>query len=132
MTMKVKELVRPENPVCQASETLTAAMVKMTESRLGTVTLVDAAGDVAGVFTDGDLRRRLQSDGREILDKTLDDIGFSTSPITVSQDSLLDEAVKLFKEFQVDSIVVVDNKRPRGMLDIQDLVKLGLLGQEHL
>jgi hypothetical protein len=40
--------------------------------------------------------------------------------------------VKLFKEFQVDSIVVVDGDRPCGALDIQDLVKLGLLGQEHL
>ena len=41
-------------------------------------------------------------------------------------------AVKLFKEFEVDSIIVVDGDKPSGVLDIQDLVKLGLLGQEHL
>ena len=39
MTMRVADLIRPENPVCKGSETLTAAMVKMTESRLGAVTL---------------------------------------------------------------------------------------------
>jgi CBS domain-containing protein len=50
----------------------------------------------------------------------------------VSQDSLLDEAVKLFKKAEVDSIVVVDGAKPVGVLDIQDLVRLGLLGQEHL
>jgi len=133
MTMKVRDLIRPENPICGTDETLTAAMVKMTESRLGAVTLVDAGGALAGVFTDGDLRRRLQTDGRGILDKMLGEIGFSTSPVTVSRDKPLDEAVKLFKEFQVDSIVVVDGQeQPCGLLDIQDLVKLGLLGQEHL
>jgi hypothetical protein len=41
--------------------------------------------------------------------------------------------VKIFKQAEVDSIIVVDaQKRPAGVLDIQDLVKLGLLGQEHL
>jgi transaldolase len=132
MTMKVGELVRSQNPVCQATETLTSAMVKMTESRLGTVTLVDESGSLSGIFTDGDLRRSLQDNGREILDETLAQIGYSSSPVTIGKDALLNEAVKLFKEFEVDSIVVVDGEVPAGVLDIQDLVKLGLLGQEHL
>jgi arabinose-5-phosphate isomerase len=107
-------------------------MVKMTESRLGTVTLIDGGGKLIGIFTDGDLRRSLQENGREILDATLAQIGFSQSPVTIGQDAFLDEAVKLFKEFEVDSIIVVDGDKPSGVLDIQDLVKLGLLGQEHL
>jgi TalC/MipB family fructose-6-phosphate aldolase len=132
MTMRVDDLIRPENPVCKTTETLTAAMVKMTESRLGAVTLVNEKGGVAGIFTDGDLRRRLQADGRNILDKTLAQIGFSKTPVTIARDRPLDEAVKLFKKHQVDSIVVVDGDKPCGALDIQDLVKLGLLGQEFL
>ncbi|MGI9259742.1 MAG: transaldolase family protein [Gammaproteobacteria bacterium] len=132
MTMKVGELVRSQNPVCESKETLTSAMVKMTESRLGTVTLVDSKGKVAGIFTDGDLRRSLQQNGREILDETLEQIGFSESPVTIGEEALLDEAVKLFKDFEVDSIIVLDGEKPSGILDIQDLVKLGLLGQEHL
>ena len=131
MTMQVKELIREQNPVCTQSESLSSAMVKMTESRLGTVVLVDDSGVLVGVFTDGDLRRRLQADGREILDKTLGEIGFSKSPVTIGQEALLNEAVKLFKEFQVDSIVSLDGNRPSGVLDIQDLVKLGLLGQDR-
>jgi len=132
MTMRVDELIRPENPVCGAGETVAEAMVKMTESRLGTVTIVDEQGAVAGIFTDGDLRRRLQSDGREILDKSLNDIGFTRDPVTVSRAALLDEAVKLIKQNEVDSVIVVDDTAPCGVLDIQDLVKLGLLGHEHL
>lgn len=132
MTMRVKDVVRPANPVCETSETLTSAMVKMTESRLGLVTLVDAKGALAGVFTDGDLRRKLQADGRGILDKTLGAIGFSKTPHTIDREALLNDAVKLFKKAEVDSIVVVDGTRPAGVLDVQDLIKLGLLGQEHL
>jgi TalC/MipB family fructose-6-phosphate aldolase len=132
MTMRVDELVRPENPVCEASETVKAAMVKMTESRLGTVTIVDESGSVAGIFTDGDLRRKLQSGGREILDHSLADVGFTKEPVTVSRAALLDEAVALIKANEVDSIIVVDDTTPCGILDIQDLVKLGLLGNEHL
>jgi transaldolase len=132
MTLKVKDVIRPQNPVCEATETLTSAMLKMTESRLGAVTLVDGAGAVIGVFTDGDLRRRLQENGRQILDKTLSQIGYSKNPVTIGHEALLDEAVKLFKEFEVDTITVVDGDRPCGVLDIQDIVKLGLLGQEHL
>jgi CBS domain-containing protein len=132
MTMKVNDLIRSENPVCASNETLSDAMVKMTESRLGTVTVVNAAGAVDGVFTDGDLRRKLQSDGHGILSKTFADIGYSKNPVKIGKDSFLDEAVKLIKEFEVDSVIVVDGDKPCGVLDIQDLVKLGLLGQEHL
>ena len=132
MTMRVDQLIRPENPVCEASETVKGAMVKMTESRLGAVTIVDDQGSVAGIFTDGDLRRKLQSGGRNILDKSLAEIGFTRDPVTVSRAALLDDAVKLIKNNEVDSIVVVDDTAPCGVLDIQDLVKLGLLGHEHL
>jgi transaldolase len=132
MTMRVRDVVRKSNPVCDANETLSSAMVKMTESRLGLVTVVDAKGAVAGVFTDGDLRRKLQADGRAILDKSLGAIGFSKTPHTLDRESLLNDAVKLFKKAEVDSIVVVDGGRPVGVLDVQDLIRLGLLGQEHL
>ena len=107
-------------------------MVKMTESRLGTVTIVDSKGAVAGIFTDGDLRRKLQADGRTILDKPLSAIGFSTKPHTVDREALLNDAVKLIKKAEVDSIIVVNGDKPVGVLDVQDLIKLGLLGQEHL
>jgi transaldolase len=131
MTMKVRDLIRPQNPVCSPSETLSAAMVKMTESRLGVVVLVDEHGAAVGVFTDGDLRRKLQEHGRQILDKTVDEIGYTKSPVSIPADSVLNEAVKLLKEFEVDSIVVTDGGRAAGVLDVQDLVRLGLIGPER-
>ncbi|MGQ0765476.1 MAG: transaldolase family protein [Gemmatimonadota bacterium] len=133
MTTRVRDVIRPSNPVCRGDDTLTSAMVKMTESRLGAVVVVDPSGVVAGVFTDGDLRRRLQDDGRHILDRTLAEIGYSPSPVTIGADSLIADGVRLIKQREVDSIIAIDEAgRPVGVLDVQDLVRLGLLGQEHL
>src|SRR5690606_34639742 len=85
MTVRVRDVIRTENPTCRADDTLTTAMVGMTQSRLGAVTVVDAEGRAVGVFTDGDLRRRLQSDGRSILDKTLGEIGYTKNPVTIGK-----------------------------------------------
>lgn len=132
ITLKVRDVVRSHNPVCEPGETLASAMVLMTESRLGAVTIVDEQGRVAGVFTDGDLRRRLQDHGRKILDENLREIGFSRDPVTIEADARLDEAVARLKEHEVDSIIVVDAGRPCGVLDVQDIVRLGLLDHGHL
>lgn len=128
MTTQVKEVIRENNPVCKPSDTLAHAMAKMTESRLGAVTLVDDDSRMAGIFTDGDIRRKLQEQGWQILDKKLSETGYSASPITIRSDALLYEAVNLFNEHEIDSIIVLENNAPVGILDIQDLVKLGLLG----
>ena len=56
------------------------------------------------------------------------DIDFSEQPITVNADALIYEAVNLFNRHQVDNIIVLADNVPAGILDIQDLVQLGLLG----
>jgi CBS domain-containing protein len=128
MTVKVKEVIRKDNPICRLAETVKDALVKMTASRIGAVTLVDDAGSLAGIFTDGDIRRRLQEDGEGIIDKQMRDAGFTADPITVNADALLFEAVNIFNKRQIDNIVVLEDNLPVGILDIQDLVKMGLLG----
>jgi len=128
MTMRVREIIREINPICPVSETVNNALVAMTESRLGAVALVDDKGNLAGIFTDGDIRRKLQTQGREILDKSLADLDYSSNPVTINSDALLYEAVNMFKEHQIDNIIVLENNQPAGILDIQDLVKLGLVG----
>lgn len=128
MTMRVREVLRESNPICKLTDTVNSALLAMTESRLGAVALVDEAGRLAGIFTDGDIRRRLQEQGREILDKKMSEAVFSSHPVTINSDALLYEAVKIFKERQIDNIIVLENNIPAGILDIQDLVKLGLVG----
>ena len=129
MTVKVREVLREHNPLCKPSDSVTRAMINMTESRLGAVTLTDGNGGVTGIFTDGDLRRKLQEKGPEVISMTLDKVGFSPDPVTISADALLYDAVAKFEETKVDTIVALEGDKPVGILDIQDIVKLGLLGR---
>ena len=129
MTVRVREaMATGAKAICSVSEPVSQALVRMTETRLGAVALVNAKGQLAGIFTDGDLRRDLQSDGPAILGRPLEQIGFSKTPLTLSADALLYQAVKVFQEHKVDNVVVVEADRPVGLLDVQDLVRMGLLG----
>lgn len=122
MTVRVREVLREQNPICKPTDSVKAAMIKMTESRLGAVTLADGKGKVVGVFTDGDLRRKIQEMGAEVIDMTLDKVGYSENPVSISADALLYEAVKVFEDSKVDTIIALDGDKPIGILDIQDVV----------
>ncbi len=127
MTVKVKDVIRKYNPVCGKDETLLDAAVKMTESRLGAVSILDENGLLAGIFTDGDLRRHLRQKGKDIVNCKMSDF-MNNNPSTISSDALLCEAVNFFSGHEYDNLIVVENGIPVGILDIQDLVKLGLIG----
>jgi transaldolase len=128
MMTRVKDVIRAENPVCRVTDTVVSALVKMTESRLGAVTLIDEHGQLTGIFTDGDVRRRLQENGQRILDEPVGEVSITSDPVTVNADAPLADAVRIFGEYKVDNILVLQDNLPVGMLDVQDLVKLGLMG----
>src|SRR6267142_2277890 len=120
MTVRVKDAINKVNPVVTADTSLTDAIIKMTEFGFGAVTITNGSGQVLGVFTDGDLRRKLQQDGRNVLGQKMGDFKYNT-PISVDADSLLTDAADIFKKSKVDTILVTENGKPAGMLDIQDL-----------
>lgn len=120
MTVRVEEVLNGVNPVVNANTPITEAIVKMTEYGFGSVTVVDDAGNLKGIFTDGDLRRVITEQGRDILQKKLSDLQFNT-PLSLEKDAMLNEAEDIFKKHEVDTILITDNGRPFGMLDIQDM-----------
>jgi transaldolase len=120
MTVRVKDAINQINPLVGEHTNLKDAIVKMTEYGFGSVTIVNADGSLKGVFTDGDLRRLLQHDGERILSKKMGDLEYKT-PIAIEGGELLNAAAGLFKKTNVDTILVTENGKPVGMLDIQDL-----------
>jgi transaldolase len=120
MTMKVYEAINGINPVVSGNTNVKDAIVKMTEFGFGAIVVADADLQIKGVFTDGDLRRHLQTEGSLILDKKLGDLTYKT-PVSIEGNVLLNDAASLFKKTNVDTILVTDNGKPIGMLDIQDL-----------
>ncbi len=120
MTMRVSEAMKGENPIVSPDTNVKDAIVKMTEFGFGAIVIAGSDSQVKGVFTDGDLRRYLQKDGPAFLDKKLGDLTFG-SPVSIEGGLLLNDAASLFKQTSVDTILVTDNGKPIGMLDIQDL-----------
>lgn len=120
MTVKVSEAINGINPVVDANTSLKDAIVKMTEYGFGAIIVTEDNQQVKGVFTDGDLRRNLQNKGSEVLDKKLNSFEYKT-PVSIEGSMLLNDAAAIFKQTNVDTIMVTDNGKPIGMLDIQDL-----------
>jgi TalC/MipB family fructose-6-phosphate aldolase len=126
MTVKVREVIRQYNPVVKLEDEVLEAIVQMTRSGFGAVSVLDASNQVVGVFTDGDLRRQLEKNGKSTLSMKMSDFTYHT-PISVQADALLNEASQIFKEKKVDNILVTEDGQAIGMIDIQDLAKLELI-----
>jgi len=94
--------------------------------RAGALVIVDGAGRLAGIFTDGDLRR-LVFENREALRQPVADV-MTRSPRTLADTALVRDAVKLIREMRIDEVPVVDaDGRPVGLIDVQDLVALKVI-----
>ncbi len=127
VTLKVSDVLRESQSEVTLDDTVMEAIIRMTESGLGAVAVVDAQRKLAGVFTDGDLRRQLKDNGKSILQQKMSDISYK-SPLTISADALLIEAVDLFKKHRVDNLIVTQAGNVTGILDVQDLIKMNLIG----
>ncbi len=110
--------------VVPASATVQDALVAMTGARAGSACIVDKAGLLCGIFTDGDLRRHM-ADGS----LTADVASIMTAdPIRVHADQLAVDVLKLFEDHTIDDLPVIDRDgKLVGAVDIQDLPGLKLL-----
>ncbi len=120
MTVRVKDAINKVNPVVPASSSLTEAIVKMTEFGFGAITVTNGDGSALGVFTDGELRRKIQAEGRDVLAHKMGDFKYNP-PVSVDANAMLYEAAEIFKKSKVDTILVTENGKPAGMLDIQEM-----------
>ncbi len=124
--MRVAEVMRrdAELPLVESGAPLKSALRVMgaTPGRPGAALVVDRAGKLVGIFTDGDLRRLLDERGQLSRDDPVD--GFMCrEPKVVRPDQLLEEAERILRERRVDQVpVVADDGRPVGLLDVQDLL----------
>lgn len=95
--------------------------------RPGALVLVEAAsGRLSGILTDGDVRRLILRDARE-LERPIRDV-MTRSPRSLPASALVRDAVRMFREHRQDEIPIVDEQgRPVGLLDVQDLMALRLV-----
>ncbi|MBR9998809.1 MAG: CBS domain-containing protein [Cyclobacteriaceae bacterium] len=121
MTKKVNDIISPVNPVVTRDESIHDCLVKMTVGGCGAVTIVNENQEPIGVFTDGDLRRMIEKEGSGSISKKAGDLDLK-KPYSIEGSALLYEASAMFRETQVDTIIVTEHGKAIGMIDIQDLL----------
>ena len=102
-------------PLTRADSSMHDAIVEMSAKRLGVVGVVDESGALAGVITDGDLRRNIERG----LDHSAAEF-MSSDPKTIAPDALVDDALGMFDEHRITILFVVEDGKPVGVLHIHD------------
>ena len=128
LLVQVRDIMRtgPRNAIAAQTVTVKEALLVMTKAKSGSVSVVNAKGKLAGVFTDGDFRRLMAADDN-VLAQPLASV-MTRDPICLRDDALAAEALKIFNERNIDDLIVINAKRePVGLVDSQDLPKLKLM-----
>ena len=128
LLLRVGDIMRTgdRNPVAPRDIFVKEALFIMTRAKAGSLSIVNKAGKLAGVFTDGDLRRHMATDPN-ILTRPLAEV-MTPNPICIRDSALASDALAIFNERNIDDLIVVNAKKePVGMIDLQDLPKLKLL-----
>ncbi|NQT32859.1 MAG: KpsF/GutQ family sugar-phosphate isomerase [Candidatus Omnitrophica bacterium] len=128
LLLRVEDIMRTKNqtPIVRENAKLKEVLLKITKLRAGSASVVDGKGKLVGIFTDGDLRRHFEEE-KDLHKCKVGDV-MTKSPTTITQDRLAAEAFEILRDKKIDEIPVVDKEgKPVGILDVQDILKAGLV-----
>lgn len=126
--MRVREVMRQgeELPLVACGTRIDSVLITMsrTPGRPGAALVVEEDGRLRGIFTDGDVRRLLETGEMKHLHEPVD-VFMGGEPKSIGPDALVEEAQRLLQEFHIDQVPVLDDEgRPVGLLDVQDLLDI--------
>jgi len=128
LLLKVEDVMRggKRHAVVDEEIPVRDVLFTITKARGGAASVVDKEEKLVGIVTDGDIRRHLILD-EKVLNKPVKEI-MTEAPITIKQGRLAAEALRIMQEKDIDDLPVVDEEgHAIGMIDIVDLVKVGLV-----
>lgn len=128
LILHVHDIMRTGDKIARLTESATVkdAIMAMTAAKSGAALIADERGHLAGIFTDGDLRRQL-SRGENILNSCVSEY-MTKKPVFVNADAYAVDVLRVFEKFKIDDLPVVDeNGLLTGYVDIQDLPKMKVL-----
>ncbi len=127
LLLKVEDIMRKgaHCPKVRNDMKVKRVLLAITQARCGSACVLNVHGRLVGIFTDGDLRRHIESDVR-LLERRVSDV-MTKNPATISKDKLAVEALRILQERKIDELPVLDRRNKLvGLLDVQDLLKAGL------
>lgn len=128
LVMRVSDIMRTGERLAllTADATIKDAVMSMTAAKSGAALMIAPDGKLAGIFTDGDLRRHL-SEGADILDRPVSAV-MTRGPVSVTDMALAVDVLRLFEKHKIDDLPVVDaHGLLVGCVDIQDLPKMKVI-----
>ncbi|OFX85660.1 MAG: D-arabinose 5-phosphate isomerase [Bacteroidetes bacterium GWF2_33_16] len=124
--MRVSDLYKNnEVPKVSLTENVRNVIIEISSKRLGATAVLTNSGDLAGIITDGDIRRMLQKNER-IETLTAKDI-LSPNPKTIDKDELAINAFQLMENNNITQLVVTSKKKYVGIVHIHDILKEGIV-----
>jgi len=129
LLLKVEDLMHSgdENPVVDDQLRLREAIVVMSSKRLGLVAVRGPEGRLAGILTDGDLRRILQHHPEGVLELRVSEV-MTRSPKTIKKSALAMEALREMETHAITSLLIVDPEgRPEATIHLHDILTAGLV-----
>ncbi len=120
----VRDVMHPGGavPLIGQDALMSAAIVEMSAKGFGCVAVTDGEGRLAGVITDGDLRRHMRDD---LLRAPVGEV-MTASPKTVRPEQLASEALELINSSKITALIVVEGDRPVGIVHFHDLLRAGV------
>lgn len=117
--------VQHQAPQVKATESLKNTILEITSKRLGATAVVNEDGSIAGIVTDGDLRRMLEK-GQTIEGLMAQDI-MGHTPKTIEADQLAVEALTLMQQYSITQLLVVNQHKYSGIIHLHDLIREGIV-----
>jgi arabinose-5-phosphate isomerase len=128
LLVRVKDAMHAGSELPQVKESVpgTIAMLEMTAKKLGMTTVIDGRGKLAGIITDGDLRRFIQRGG-DFSKVTAGELA-SRNPKSIGPDDLAAKAVEMMERYSITTLVVTEGDRKIvGVIHLHDLLKSGIV-----
>lgn len=118
-----------EIPIVNESSTVNEALLTMTEKGFGVTGVLDNAGKITGIITDGDIRRGMEKSGNQIFEQTAAFLQ-SKNFKWVEKSTLAINALEVMEDHNITSLFVFSDKiknAPEGLIHIHDILKTGIL-----
>ena len=113
-------------PIVPQEALMRDAVAEISRKKFGMTAVVDGAGRLTGIITDGDLRRALQK-GMELLQRPVKEC-MTANPKTVDREALAAKALEVMERHAITSLLIVDLEgRPEGVIHLHDLLKAGVV-----
>tara|TARA_B100001750_G_scaffold72991_1_gene58259 strand:- start:2217 stop:3197 length:981 start_codon:yes stop_codon:yes gene_type:complete len=114
-----------EIPAVYEKDKLATGLIEMSEKALGMTAIINEKEELVGIFTDGDLRRTLES--KIDIQNTLMEEVMKKDPYVIKKETLAYNAVLMIQERKITSLIIVDGKKVVGALNIHDLFRAGVM-----